>query len=51
MQIISVNGIRIVPQEMLAAGVQKVLAVNPDSRVPDRMLLFFIFPERKDLLI
>jgi cytochrome c-type biogenesis protein CcsB len=29
MQIISVNGIRIVPQEMLAAGVQTVLAVNP----------------------
>ena len=29
MQIISVNGLRIVPQQMLAAGVQDVLAVNP----------------------
>ena len=29
MQIISVNGIKIVPQEMLAAGVQDVIAVNP----------------------
>ena len=32
MQIISVNGIRIVPQEMLAAGIQDVVAVNPEEQ-------------------
>ena len=32
MQIISVKGIRIVPQEMLAAGVESVVAVNPQKQ-------------------
>jgi cytochrome c-type biogenesis protein CcsB len=32
MQIISVKGIRIVPQEMLAAGVETVVAVNPEQQ-------------------
>ncbi len=32
MQIISVNGIRIVPQEMLTAGIQDIVAVNPKEQ-------------------
>ncbi len=32
MQIISVNGLRIVPQQMLAAGIQDVIAVNPGEQ-------------------
>ena len=29
MQVLSVNGVKIVPQQMFAAGIQKVVAVNP----------------------
>ncbi len=32
MQILSVNGIRIVPREMTASGIQKIVAVNPGEQ-------------------
>ena len=40
MQIISVNGIRIVPQQMLANGVQIYSRLILQNRIPGRMLLY-----------
>ncbi|MBK8883469.1 MAG: c-type cytochrome biogenesis protein CcsB [Bacteroidales bacterium] len=41
MQIISVNGIKIVPQEMLATGIQSVIAVNPKEQTTGQNAFIF----------
>lgn len=41
MQVISVKGIQIVPQEMLAAGVQEVVAVDPGEQTTGRNAFIF----------
>ena len=49
MQIISVNGIKIVPQQMLAAGVQDVVAVNPAEQTTGQNAFIFQSFRRKGI--
>ena len=49
MQIISVNGIKIVPQQMLASGVQDVVAVNPaEQNTGQNAFIFQAFRRKGD---
>lgn len=41
LEIISANGIKIVPQQMLAAGIQEVKAVNPKEQTTDQNAFVF----------
>ncbi len=41
LEIISVNGIRIVPQQMLAAGIQEIKAVNPKEETTEQSAFIF----------
>jgi cytochrome c-type biogenesis protein CcsB len=41
LEIISVNGIRIVPQQMLAAGIQEIKAVNPKEQNTEQSAFIF----------